>query len=151
MSIRAALEDTEDYKGAWKAYAAAVQLDPSHYDALCAKVFLSHFLCAWKGWKDNLRVLEATLRGPVLQRQGWGGTCDQPFRLFSYSLPADLAPLLTAHVISKEAARIPPEHILIHSKPPSVIMLSGTRRRLGVAYMSSDFGSHTVPPPCIVS
>lgn len=126
------------------AYAAAVQLDPSHHDALCAKVFLSHFLCAWKGWKGNLHLLETTLRGPVLQREGWGGTCDQPFRLFSYSLPADLTPLLTAHVISKEAARIPPEHILSYPSPPSVSSLSGSRRRLTVAYMSSDFGSHTV-------
>jgi tetratricopeptide (TPR) repeat protein len=102
-----ALEDTEHLKGALFAYTAAAELEPSRHDALCAQVFLSHYLCAWKGLKDKLRRLEHILRGPVLQRNGWGGTCDQPFRLFSYSLPPDVGFLLTAHVTAKEAANIP--------------------------------------------
>ena len=119
-----------------------MRLDPSDMDALCARVFLSHYLCAWKGWKENLRLLEQTLRGPVMQRQGWGGTCDQPFRLFSYSLPADVAPQLTRHITAKEAASIPREHMLLH--PP---LSTGKRRELTLAYMSSDFGTHTVRLP----
>ena len=149
-AISAALEDIEDHMGALKAYSAAVKLDPSHYDALCAKVFLSHFLCAWKGWKDDLRLLEATLRGPVLERRGWGGTCDQPFRLFSYELPVDLAPRLTAHVISKEAHSIPREQILVGPDWPRVdgsLPGGGLARVVCVGYMSSDFGSHTVSSP----
>ena len=140
----AALEDKEDAKGALVAYAAAARLDPTNSDALCAHVYLAHSLCAWKGWRERLRLLEQTLRGTVLQRQGWGGTCDQPFRLFSYALPADLVPLLTAHVVRKEAAKIEAREILRHAhlqlfKPPH-----GRRRQVTLAYMSSDFGSHAV-------
>jgi protein O-GlcNAc transferase len=91
-----------------------------------------------------LQLLETTLRGAILERKGWGGTCDQPFRLFSYSLPSDVAPLLTAHVLAKEAAAIPTEHVLQHPKTPLVKAPNGQRRVLTVAYMSSDFGSHTV-------
>jgi len=143
LQLGRALEDIEDHKGALGGYAAAHALDPSDHDALCAKIFLSHYLCAWKGWKANLETLQRVLRGPVLQRHGWGGACDQPFRLFSYSLPADVAPLLTAHVIAKEAAAILPQHILTHAKLALHTLPNGARQ-LNVAYMSSDFGSHTV-------
>jgi predicted O-linked N-acetylglucosamine transferase (SPINDLY family) len=139
----AALEDIGDYAAAEAAYWRAAALDPADVDAFCAGVFLSQYLCAWKGWKARLALLEQTLAGPVLQRRSWGGACDQPFRLLSYGLPARLVALLTRHVLAKEASHIPAHHILMH---PHIQVKRGAQgvRRLTVAYMSSDFGSHTV-------
>jgi hypothetical protein len=45
----AALEDIGDYTGAEAAYWRAVGLDATDVDAFCAAVFLSQYLCAWKG------------------------------------------------------------------------------------------------------
>ena len=75
--------------------------------------------------------------GPVMERQAWGGHCDQPFRLFSYPLPADVVPMLIAHVTRKEAASVP-------AIPPVLWPGVRPRRRVVLAYMSSDFGQHAV-------
>ena len=53
----AALEDIGDYKGAEAAYWRAAGLDATDMDAFCAAVFLSQYLCAWKGIPSYLRLI----------------------------------------------------------------------------------------------
>jgi hypothetical protein len=172
-----ALEEAGDLAGALAAYSEAVAvsragggtgggtggeawMDGVHEDAFCAAVNLRVLLCRWAGvdaaWGNQLdadmAALSTLLRTRVLARDTWGGTCDQPFRLFSYPLPATLLTQLSRHVASKErrlAFPAPPHRA---SAPPLPALLPpGPGRavdprhsRLRVAYLSSDLGGHTV-------
>jgi hypothetical protein len=74
----------------------------------------------------------------VLQETGWTGSCDQPFRAFSYPLPPDLLTELSTHVVTKEAALL--NKPIPHSGP----RLTVKNKELTIAYLSTDFGGHAV-------
>mmetsp|Transcript_14899 Transcript_14899/g.23178 ORF Transcript_14899/g.23178 Transcript_14899/m.23178 type:complete len:292 (-) Transcript_14899:4-879(-) len=134
-----AMEEIEELEEALEAYTAVTKLDPSHEDGFCAMVFVRHFLCSWKGWRSRMKKLENLLRNKVLKRKGWGGTCDQPFRLFSYPLPADLTRDVSRHVVRKELASLAGREVEVPR-----VRLDPDTKRLRIGYMSSDFGGHTV-------
>ncbi|EKX55322.1 hypothetical protein GUITHDRAFT_131550 [Guillardia theta CCMP2712] len=139
MQLGRAAEDAEEMEIAVKAYRRASLLDPREEDAFCSWMSLKTSLCSWSGLEQEMEMLQQRMQSRVLTRRTWGGACDQPFRLFPYPVGEQLLLHLARHVVEKERSAIPPDQFLTSSLPQL-----GSNKRLRVAYMSSDFGSHTV-------
>ena len=122
-----------------KAYRRASLLDPVEEDAFCSWISLKTSLCSWSGLEQEMEMLQQRMHLRVLKRRTWGGACDQPFRLFPYPVGEQLLLDLARHIVEKERSTISSDQFLTSSLPQL-----GSNKRLRVAYMSSDFGSHTV-------
>ena len=146
-----ALENNNKLEAALSSYNKALKFSGQGYsDAFCAKVYLEHFLCAWDTLDQDMAQVAVNLQQNLAPQYAAAEPCVQPFRAFAYALPPTLFMNVTIKVVEQERARVP------DGGKKSVLKLSGNHHqllaevstggpgRLRVAYMSSDFGGHTV-------
>ena len=144
-----ALENDDQLEEALAAYTRAIGGAGLGYsEAVCARVYLQHFLCEWEGLEGGMPAVERALERNLAPSERSVEPCVQPFRAFAYPLPPNLFTNVTIKVVDMERDRLPARpgrFQLSPDRPPVAPPGPGPPdRRLRVAYMSSDFGGHTV-------
>jgi protein O-GlcNAc transferase len=147
-----ALENNNKLEKALSSYKKALSFSgqQGYADAFCAKVYLEHFLCGWDTLDTDMKEVAVHLENNLLPQFAAAEPCVQPFRAFAYPLPPTLFVNVTIKVVEQERVRVPTGNkagvLKLSSAARHLVPPVGTHgpARIRVAYMSSDFGGHTV-------
>jgi protein O-GlcNAc transferase len=142
-------ESQHDYVTAMEAYDSAIALDPTYREAKCGLFFLEYMTARWTHREahemEGIAIAMDQVRGWAAgQPRGHRQHCVQPFRAFS--MPISEPDLITLVVDTVREVVI--ENLRRGATPiaPAVTAAMAMQpfKRLRVAYISSDFGAHTV-------
>ena len=142
-------ESQHDYVTAMEAYDDAIALDATYREAKCGLFFLEYMTARWTHREahetEGIAIAMDQIRGWTAgQPRGHRQHCVQPFRAFS--MPISEADLVTLVVDTVREVVI--ENLRRGATPiaPAVTAAMALQpfKRLRVAYISSDFGAHTV-------
>jgi predicted O-linked N-acetylglucosamine transferase (SPINDLY family) len=142
-------EAQHDYVTAMEAYEHAIAVDPTYREATCGLFFLEYMTAKWTHRKDHE---DQGIAIALDQIKGWAAGnprghrqhCVQPFRAFSMQISeTDLITLVvdTVREVAIENAR---RGVVPVTPAITAAMTLQPFKRLRVAYISSDFGAHTV-------
>jgi protein O-GlcNAc transferase len=142
-------ESQHDYVTAMEAYEDAISIDPSYKEAKCGLYFLEYMTAKWVDRehheKEGIAIAMNQIKGWIAgQPRGHRQHCVQPFRAFSLPISeSDLVALVVDTV-----REVVVENIRRGATPVNPSVTSSMSllpfKRLRVAYISSDFGAHTV-------
>jgi protein O-GlcNAc transferase len=142
-------ESQHDYVTAMEAYEDAVAVDPHYKEAKCGLFFLEYMTAKWAQRdaheKEAIAITMDQISGWMAgQSRGHRQHCVQPFRAFSMAISeTDLVTLVvdTVREVVIENLR---RGVAPVAATVTAAMALQPFKRLRVAYISSDFGAHTV-------